>query len=78
MKKEIDRLSDELGLELDENGDYVIRIFDEDIDIVAETLSYNVLRELLNHQVSNENYEGAETLKQVIKRKDEIQKVQRH
>lgn len=77
MSEEIGRLSDELGLEYDKNGKYQIRIFEEDIDLVAKTLSYGTLKELLQHQIDNENYEGAETLQTVILKKDEIQKIQR-
>jgi len=76
---DIEKLIDELGLELGRDGKHRIRIFDEDIDLIAETLSYETLDELLQHQIDNENYEGAETLRHVIskKKKNEIQEIQR-
>jgi hypothetical protein len=78
MKNEIEKLTDQLGLEFDEDGNFRVRIFEEDIDIIAQTLSYGTVKELIQAQIDSENYEGAETLKQVIARKDELQEIQRN
>jgi uncharacterized protein (DUF1919 family) len=78
MRDQIGKLTDELGLEFDENGKFVINIINtDDYKVIAENLSYGVIQELLQHQVDNENYEGAEVLQKVIDIKDGLQKVQR-
>jgi hypothetical protein len=75
MSDELQKLSDELGLEYDAKGNYIIRLFEEDNDIVAKTLSYETLDELLQHQIDNENYEGAATLTKIIQLKNGIQEI---
>ena len=78
MQKQLEKLTDELGLEFNEKGDFIINIINtDDYKVIAETLSYGVINELLEHQIKCENYEGAEALQKVIETKDEIQKVQR-
>jgi hypothetical protein len=78
MQKQIEKLTDELGLEFNENGDFVINIINtDDYQVIAENLGYGVIAELMEHQIKCENYEGAEALQKVIEIKDEIQKVQR-
>lgn len=79
MRRQIEKLTDELGLEFDENGNFIINIINtDDYKVIAENLSYGVIAELIEHQLKFENYEGAEVLKKVIEIKDEIHKVQRH
>jgi len=77
---EFSELINILGLEFDEDGNFVIRIFEDedDMDDITKILGFGVLNELLQYQIDRENFEGAEILRTVIKRKHEIQEIQRN